>query len=35
MPNHQNTILRTEGRTPGAALGLVPGDSVLIRGIYS
>ena len=35
MPNHQNTILRTAGRTPGAELGLVPGDAVCIRGIFS
>lgn len=35
MPNHQNTILRTDTRTPGEDLGLRPGDPVLIRGFQS
>jgi hypothetical protein len=35
MPNHQNIILKTEGRTTGEALGLKPGSTVLITGFQS
>lgn len=35
MPNHQNIILKTDGRITGEALGLTPGSSVLIRGFQS
>jgi hypothetical protein len=33
MPNHQNTIVRMPARRAGAAIGLAPGDEVLIQGI--
>jgi len=35
MPNHQNIILKTDGRATGEGLGLQPGMSVLIRGFQS
>jgi hypothetical protein len=35
MPNHQNIILKTEGRVTGEGLGLKPGSSVVIRGFSS
>jgi hypothetical protein len=35
MPNHQNIILKTEGRVTGEGLALRPGSAVLIRGFQS
>lgn len=35
MPNHQNIILKTEGRVTGESLGLKPGSSVVIHGFSS
>jgi hypothetical protein len=35
MPNHQNIILKTDGRVTGEGLGLKPGTPVHIRGFQS